>query len=168
MIGAAREGGGMRFGSTTVGRVARRTVPHLVLIAFSAAIFLPLLWLARVAFTNKATAYKIPPEWATLRLDNFIEIFTTYHFTDYFLSSIVAALGSTAIALPLAAAMAYAFARTNTGGAPLRLFVLASQMLPPVILVLPMYSVFLFAGLLNTWTGLILAHLSINIPFLAW
>jgi multiple sugar transport system permease protein len=46
--------------------------------------------------------------------------------------------------------------------------VLASQMLPPVILVLPMYSLFLMAHLLNTWTGLLLAHLAINIPFLAW
>ena len=80
----------------------------------------------------------------------------------------VAAVGSTAISLPLATAMAYTFARFNTGGMPLRLFVLASQMLPPVILVLPMYSVFQFAGLLNTWAGLIIAHLTINIPFLAW
>jgi Binding-protein-dependent transport system inner membrane component len=51
---------------------------------------------------------------------------------------------------------------------PLRLFVLASQMLPPVILLLPMYTVFQFAGLINTWAGLIVAHLTINIPFLAW
>jgi multiple sugar transport system permease protein len=41
-------------------------------------------------------------------------------------------------------------------------------MLPPVILVLPMYSLFLFSGLSNTWTGIVVAHLSINIPFLAW
>jgi multiple sugar transport system permease protein len=31
-----------------------------------------------------------------------------------------------------------------------------------------MYSLFLFAGLINTRTGIILAHLTINIPFLAW
>ncbi len=80
----------------------------------------------------------------------------------------VAAIGSTVIALPLATAMAYAFARHNTGGSGLRLFILASQMLPPVILVLPMYSLFLMTGLINSWTGLIVAHLTINIPFLAW
>src|SRR5207249_8329997 len=79
-----------------------------------------------------------------------------------------AAVGSTVIALPLATAMAYAFARYNTGGPATRMFILASQMLPPVILVLPMYSLFLMAGLINTWTGLIAAHLTINIPFLAW
>ena len=146
----------------------RGLAPHLVLIAFSASILLPLVWLLRVALTDKLTAYRIPPELAPLRLDNFVEIFVHYNFSAYFLNSIVAAVGSTAIALPLATAMAYAFARHNTGGSGLRLVVLASQMLPPVILVLPMYSLFLMAHLLNTWTGLLLAHLAINIPFLAW
>ena len=151
-----------------LGKLVARLVPHLVLIAFSASILLPLIWLARVALTDKLTAYRIPPEWAPLRLDNFVEIFTRYNFETYFLNSMVAAIGSTAISLPLATAMAYAFARHHTGGAPLRLLVLASQMLPPVILVLPMYSLFLMAGLGNTWVGIILAHMSINIPFLAW
>jgi multiple sugar transport system permease protein len=41
-------------------------------------------------------------------------------------------------------------------------------MLPPVTLVLPLYTIFLTAGLLNSWTGIIIAHLTINIPFLAW
>jgi multiple sugar transport system permease protein len=158
----------MDVGLARAGRAGRAVLPHLVLIVFSASIFLPLLWLARVALTDKLTAYRIPPEWAPLRLDNFVEIFVNYRFASYFLNSMVAALGSTAIALPLAAAMAYAFARHNTGGAALRLLVLASQMLPPVILVLPLYSLFLMTGLLNSWTGLIVAHLAINIPFLAW
>src|SRR6476469_7895678 len=158
----------MRAEWTAPSKMLRGLVPHLVLIAFSASILLPLVWLLRVALTDKLTAYKIPPEWAPLRLDNFIEILVNYNFAGYFLNSMVAAIGSTAIALPLATAMAYAFARQNTGGAALRLVVLASQMLPPVILVLPMYSLFLMAHLLNTWTGLLLAHLAINIPFLAW
>lgn len=143
-------------------------LPHAILVAFSAAILLPLLWLARVAFTDKLTAYRLPPEWVALRPDNFIEIFERFGFARYFLNSMVAAVGSTVISLPLATAMAYAFARFATGGLPLRLFVLASQMLPPVILVLPLYTIFLTAGLLNSWTGIVIAHLTINIPFLAW
>jgi multiple sugar transport system permease protein len=154
--------------SSTLRKAGRVWGPHAILIAFSASILLPLIWLARVALTDKLTAYKIPPEWAPLRLDNFIEIFVNYNFARFFLNSMVAAIGSTAIALPVATAMAYAFARHNTGSAALRLFVLASQMLPPVILVLPMYSLFLMMHLLNSWAGLIIAHLAINIPFLAW
>ncbi|MGH6931545.1 MAG: carbohydrate ABC transporter permease [Dongiaceae bacterium] len=166
--GSFRVSGRTMVGSTAIAKAARAGVPHAILIGFSAVILLPLLWLARVALTDKLTAYKLPPEWAALRFDNFIAIFVEYDFAGYFLNSVVAAIGSTVISLPLATAMAYAFARTQTGGLPLRLFVLASQMLPPVILLLPMYTLFQFAGLINTWLGLIIAHLTINIPFLAW
>jgi multiple sugar transport system permease protein len=158
----------MSTGSSAFRRAVRAAVPHIILIAFSAAILLPLLWLARVAFTDKLTAYKLPPEWVAPHLNNFIEIFESYNFAGYFTNSLVAAVASTAIALPLATAMAYAFARLNTGGAALRLFVLASQMLPPVILVLPIYTLFQMSGLINTYAGLIIAHLTISIPFLAW
>jgi len=158
----------MQAGRGVLGRAVRAIVPHAILIAFSAAIFLPLLWLARVALTSKLTAYKLPPEWVSFRLDNFIEIFEKFDFARAFLNSAIAALGSTLISLPLATAMAYAFARFATGGMPLRLFVLASQMLPAVILVLPMYTLFQGAGLINSWTGIVIAHLTINIPFLAW
>lgn len=143
-------------------------LPHGVLIVFSATILLPLLWLLRVALTDKLTAYKIPPEWAEPKLTNFVEIFTGYPFFNYFLNSLSVAVGATLCALPLATALAYAFARYNTGGLPLRLFVLSSQMLPPVILVLPLFTLFLKASMLNTLPGLIMAHLTISLPFLAW
>jgi multiple sugar transport system permease protein len=142
--------------------------PHLILILFSAIILLPLLWVLRVSLTDKLTAYRIPPEWTTPSLANYVEIFTAYPFATWFLNSVVVALGSTAIALPFAVALAYAFARFDTGGRPLRLGVLAGQMLPPVILVLPLFALFLGAGLLNTRVGLIVAHLTFNLPFLAW
>ena len=154
--------------------LGQKWLPHIVLIVFSAVIFLPLLWLLRVALTNKLAAYQIPPEWAELSLKNFVEIFTEYPFLLYFRNSVIVASGATLVALPLAAAMAYAFARFNTGRLPLRLFVLSSQMLPPVILVLPLFAVFFVLAsefglsLLNTLPGLIAAHVTISLPFLAW
>jgi multiple sugar transport system permease protein len=151
-------------GSKRIGAI----VAHGVAIAFCAAILLPLLWLLRVALTDKLTAYRLPPEWGEPKLTNFVEIFVDYPFINYFVSSLVVAVGSTVVALPLAAMMAYAFARYDTGGLPLRLFVLSSQMLPPVVLVLPLFALFLSAALLNTWVGLIFAHLTISMPFLAW
>jgi multiple sugar transport system permease protein len=149
-------------------RALTAALPHAILILFSAGIVLPLLWVLRVSLTDKLTAYKIPPQWATPSVANYVEIFTAYPFATWFLNSVVVAVSSTAVALPLAVALAYAFARCDTGGAPLRLSVLASQMLPPVTLVLPLFALFLGAGLLNTRTALITAHLAVNVPFLAW
>lgn len=146
----------------------KTALPHVILTAFSAVILLPLLWVFRVSLADKLTAYKIPPEWSPPHLDNYVEIFIAYPFATWFLNSVVIALASTAIALPLATAMAYAFARFDTGGVGLRLGVLSSQMLPPVILVLPLFALFLTSGLLNTHVALVIAHLTINLPFLAW
>jgi len=146
----------------------RNIIPHIVLSVFSLAILLPLIWVVRVSLTDKLTAYKIPPEIGHVGIENYIEIFSTYPFERWFFNSLIVALASTAIALPLATAMAYAFARFNTGGAFLRLGVLASQMLPPIILVLPLFTLFFSTGLMQTRLGLILAHLTISLPFLAW
>ncbi|MFO1038265.1 MAG: carbohydrate ABC transporter permease [Geminicoccaceae bacterium] len=144
-------------------------VPHIVLVLFSAGIALPLLWVLRVSLTDKLTAYQIPPQWAAQpHLDNYIEIFTAYPFAGWFLNSLIVALVSTLICLPLATTLAYAFARHDTGGPPLRLTVLASQMLPPIVLVLPLFAIFLGAGLLNTRFAIIMAHVALNLPFLAW
>jgi multiple sugar transport system permease protein len=149
-------------------RIIGTAIPHALLILFSAAIALPLLWVLRVSLADKLTAYRIPPEWGTPSLENYVTIFTAYPFATYYTNTFRGAIGSTAIALPLAVLLAYAFARHDTGGASLRLTVLASQMLPPVVLVLPLFAVFLGAGLLNTRTAVIIAHVALNLPFLAW
>jgi len=59
------------------------------------------------------------------------------------------------LSLPLATLMAYAFARFDTGGKLLRLSVLGSQMLPPIVLVLRMFSIFLYFDMTNSYLGLI-------------
>ena len=60
---------------------------HLVLIIFSLIILLPLLWIFRNSFTDKLHAYKIPPEFSPLIVNNYIEIFSKYPFDTYFLNS---------------------------------------------------------------------------------
>jgi multiple sugar transport system permease protein len=65
-------------------------------------------------------------------------------------------------------ASAYAIARFRTGGALLRIGMLASQMLPPVILILPLFALFVVTNLIQTCTAVIIAHITINLPFMAW
>ena len=149
-------------------RILEKVVPHTVLVAFSLMILLPLVWILRVSLTDKLTAYKIPPEIGTFGLFNYVDVLTEYPFVTWFSNSLIVALAATAISLPLATAMAYAFARYNTGGPGLRLGLLASQMLPPIILVLPLFAMFLMAGLMQSRVGLIIAHMTISLPFLAW
>ena len=62
---------------------AATIVRHAILIGFSAAIVLPLLWVLRVSLTDKLTAYKIPPEIGHLSLGNYVEVLTRYDFTRW-------------------------------------------------------------------------------------
>ena len=141
---------------------------HLILSFFSLLILLPIIWILRTSLVDKLTAYKIPPSFEKFDLSNYFEIFINYPFASYFFNSVVVALGTTILSLPIATTMAYAFARYDTGGKFLRLTVLGSQMLPPIVLVLPIFSIFLHYNMTNTYIGLILAHSSITLPFLAW
>jgi multiple sugar transport system permease protein len=149
-------------------KTARLLIPHAILVAFSLVILMPLLWIVRVSFTDKLTAYKIPPELGTIGLMNYADIFSRFPFVTWFGNSLVVALLATAISLPLATLLAYAFARFDTGGIGLRLGVLGSQMLPPIILVLPLFGMFLVTGLMQSRAALVIAHLTIALPFLAW
>ena len=131
-------------------RALSSALAHIVLIAFSAAIVLPLLWVLRVSLTDKLTAYRMPPEWTAPTPPTTSRSSPHTRSRPGSSTAWSSAIGSTLVALPLAAGLAYAFARYGTGGASLRLAVLASQMLPPVVLVLPLFAMFLTAGLLNT------------------
>lgn len=146
----------------------RTLIRHTVLVAFSAAIVLPLLWVLRVSLTDKLTAYKIPPEIGRLSLDNYVEVFTRYDFTLWFSNSLFIALAATAISLPAAAMMAYSAARYRTGGSPLLISVLASQMLPPIVLVLPLFLLFTTVVPVGGRASIVIAHVAINLPFMAW
>lgn len=141
--------------------------PHAGLILMCAVIVLPPLWVLRTSFVPEPQAYSaaILPGFT---LDNYATLLTRNKFSLFYLNSVVVALGSVLLALPFAAMTGYAFARFRTGGRLARFVVLATQMLPPVALVLPAFAIFRAFGLTNSLTGLILAYAALNLPFLTW
>jgi multiple sugar transport system permease protein len=145
----------------------RRFAVHLGLILVSLAILLPPLWALRTSLVPEQMAYstQILPQFT---FQNYIDLFTQKHFGVYYLNSLIAATGSVALALPFAAMTGYAFARFKTGGRVARFSVLATQMLPPVAIVLPAFMLFRSVGLTNSVAGLTIAYAAMNLPFLIW
>ena len=144
-----------------------RAMPHIVLILFSLYIGLPPLWVLRTSFVPDSLAYQavLLPDFT---FENYIKLFAKHNFGLAYRVSFMAAAGSTLLALPLAAMTGYAFARYRTGGTLGRFIVLATQMLPPVALVLPVFALFRVMGMTNSITGLIIAYAGLNLPFLTW
>lgn len=130
---------------------------------------LPILWIVRTSFTTKAIAYQIPPKWfPTPTLDNYREIFTDNPFGKYFMNSMVVSLASTLIAVFLGAMAAFWIARQVKGGNFLRIAILGTQMLPPIVMVIPIFMMVKKLDLLDSWTALIITYLSFSLPYMIW
>lgn len=144
-------------------------VTYVLLSLFSLIILLPILWMIRFSFTTKFIAYSIPPVWFFKPiLDNYRSLFADYGFLNFFVNSIVVSVCSTIIAVPVAFLAAYSFNRFRTGGRSVQFGVLALQMLPPIVLSLPIFMLMKSLNVLNTRGALIASYLSFNLPFLVW
>lgn len=140
-----------------------------ILIAASLTILLPLLWIARTSFVNKLMAYKIPPVWFFKpTMDNYVAIFQQYPFQQFFLNSFLISTAASLFTLVLATLAAYSIARFKTGEPYLRLSMLSTQMLPPIVLVIPIFLLAKAVGLWGSRWGLIVAYLSFNLPYTIW
>jgi multiple sugar transport system permease protein len=145
----------------------RRFGLHIGLVIVSIAILLPPLWVLRTSFVPEAMSYSTDLLPA-VTLQNYIDLFVQKRFGTFYFDSLVVSAGSVLFALPFASMTGYAFARFKTGGRLARFIVLATQMLPPVAIVLPAFMLFRSVGLTNSLLGLTIAYAALNLPFLIW
>lgn len=148
---------------------AGRIAAHVALVTASLAILLPLLWIARTSIVSRREAYLIPPDWgAPINLDSWAYILGEQGFIRYFANSLGIGIGSALISLVVGVPAAYSIARWRTGGQSVRVGVLATQILPPITLVIPVFILARSLGLLNNQVLLALMYLSFNLPFVVW
>ena len=131
----------------------------------------PFLWMFLTSLKSDSEAIRIPPtifpEEPTLHA--YTEILLYADFAQYFLNSLIISLGTATISAVLGSLAGYGFSRFAFRGRILLLAsILASQMLPGVLLVGPYFEVLSRLGLYNTYIGLILAFTTITLPFSAW
>lgn len=85
------------------------------------------------------------------------------------LNSIIIGGGSTILAVGLGTLAAYAFSRFDVVGKDdLLFFILSTRMLPPVVVVIPIYLMYSALGLRDTHFGLILLYTTFNVSFAVW
>ncbi|MGE3798867.1 MAG: carbohydrate ABC transporter permease, partial [Thermomicrobiales bacterium] len=156
----------------TIGRI----LSHVVLIIACLTILLPVLWTARTSFTSGDLAYRPQVMRFDPTLDNYRQILQEQDFTKYMWNSVWIAAASALVCLAIGSLAAYAIARFRTGGTPLSLTILGTQMLPPVALVIPFYLLirqtvtigsFEFS-MFDRGITLALVYLSFNLPFVVW
>jgi len=146
----------------------RRAGLHAVLVLAGALVVLPALWIALAAFKTQIALLR-GDLWFTPWLGNFHELLfsRSADYFAHFANSLVVATVSTTVVLVVATLAAYSLQRMRWPAWVPALMLTGSlvfYMLPPITLVGPWYVMFRTVGWDNTYTALVLAHVTLNLP----
>jgi ABC-type glycerol-3-phosphate transport system permease component len=131
----------------------------------------PVLWGLLTSFKTERDVLAYPPKFIfEPTLANYREVlFGTSSILPNLWSSMVVSSASTLLTMLFAVPAAYALARLRfPGKKSTGFYVLATQMLPPVGLIIPYYLAMQKLGLLDSYSGLTTIYLTFSLPFAVW
>jgi multiple sugar transport system permease protein len=145
-------------------------------IIASAIYLIPLFWMVSTSLKPTNQIFQKPPVlWpSSPQIESYRSILglpTTkpdiyINTVVYFKNSLLIASWTTLLALILAVPAAYALSRFKfRGQTAFLLFLLVAQMLPSVLLVIPLFVLFKIFGLYSTYFSVILADTALALPF---
>jgi len=110
---------------------------------------------------------EIIPRGATL--DSFHHVLFETNLPNWLLNSLAITMGTATVGLILAATSAYAFSRYKFRGRALGLtFLFATQLIPGIMLLVPIFLLAAQLKLTGTYQGLVIAYSVTAIPFSIW
>ena len=137
----------------------------------------PFAWLVVSSLVTLRDLITVPMhlEQMHFSFDRYLSVFTNPHdelassFLWSMANSLVVAFVVTLVGLVTGALGSYAFARLRFfGKRPLLYLLLFTYMIPPVVIVVPLYVVINALGLLDTKVTLVMLYLSMAVPFVVW
>ncbi|MEZ5670229.1 MAG: carbohydrate ABC transporter permease [Alphaproteobacteria bacterium] len=129
----------------------------------------PYLWMAVTSLTPEEQLFTTGPSLADATVANYERLFRTVGFEINLLHSLIIAGGTVAVGLTLSVTAAYAFSRFRFPGRRLLLLqFLLINMFPIVLLILPLFILMRWLGIIGTHAALIVANATVAIPFSVW
>ncbi|MEO8040558.1 MAG: carbohydrate ABC transporter permease [Betaproteobacteria bacterium] len=138
-------------------------------IAITGFFLFPVYWLFMISLKTADEIYSYPPTWwpAHLQFNSYAVLFKDGDATTVWNSFVVAG-GSTVLAMFLGTLCAYSLARFRTGGENLANWIISQRMVPPIAVVFPVFLLYVWLKLVDTYVGLILLYTAFNLPYVIW
>lgn len=155
--------------ATTATRPMRQYGLMLAGVAIMLVYLFPVFWMVSTSLKTHAAVFSIPPQLfpSPLTFGSYIDsVIQSPPVQRALFNSLVIATGTLILTLLLGTPAAYALARFRLRfTVAFTLILLLAQMLPTINLALPLFVIFTQVGLVNTYTGLILANTALAMPF---
>jgi multiple sugar transport system permease protein len=131
----------------------------------------PLAWMVLSSFKPSADLTASSPKLSfSPTFEHYNALFSGgNNIGPYIRNSLLAAGISTIIAVTLGCLAGYGLARSRFRGKDhIAFWIISQRMAPIAAVVLPLFVIFRFTGLLGSTSGLIVAYLTFNLPFAIW
>lgn len=152
-------------------KIVAKTLKVIGIILLLAVVLIPFAWMLLSSFT--------PAEFLFVKNPSFIpkgfwlgwyeNVFLHSNVPRYFLSSLIVSCSVMVITVVVSALGAYSLTNFRyKGRRTLSNVILCTYIFPPILLMLPLNTILTKLNLVNTYRGIILAHLTITIPLGIW
>jgi multiple sugar transport system permease protein len=147
-----------------LGRVGLYT--SVVLLVSPALLFF--LWMLSLSLKNELDNTAYPPVFIPNppTLANFVSVFEKNDFLTYAINSIIVSFSATGLALLLGVPAGYGIAKAKATRAAA--LILIARVTPGLSYLIPLFLLFQWLGMIGTLTPLVITHLVITVPIVAW
>lgn len=139
--------------------------PVLIVILF------PFAAMLSTAMKKKDEIFTFTPSWIpeSFYLGNFAELLFERNFGRAIGNSIYISVGATLLSIAVALPAAYALSRMPMRGKPgFRTYLLITQMISPIVLILGLFRMFAAFGMINDLNALVIGHSAFYMAFAVW
>ena len=145
------------------------TIRVLVLIFFFLLVVLPIYWIVITSFKTSGEILDINnltffPKDFTWK--NYTDLFEQFNYGVLLKNSLLVSVTSALVVTVFSMLGGYSLARYKFNGKQaVILFFLITQMIPGILVIIPLYIIFSKMGLINTHIGLFIYYVTVNLPF---
>lgn len=152
-------------------KAIRYFITYSILILIVGFVLFPLAWIISTSLKPTNEVMTIPPKWIpdNPTLDNYVNVLTNSSIPRYFINSVLVSSLVALITIFFGGITGYGLSRRKTKGTrAISTFILASQMLPATVILVPIYLFVSEIRLYDTIFGLALTHLILTLPLVTW
>jgi multiple sugar transport system permease protein len=182
----------MNTGPRRLGHMLAEVLFWVALGAAFIFFMFPLYWMLITSIKARTEVTLLPPTYFPFIdfrpvLDNYLAVFTKASelgsitasttqrnveisaFPGILLNSVIIGGSTTVLAVLLGTLAAYAFSRFRIRGEnDLLFFILSTRMLPPIVVLIPIFLMFNAVNLRESYIGITLLYITTGLPFVVW
>lgn len=146
-----------------------KVIFYLFSLFFIVLIGFPFFWQISNSFKLEKEIFDIKWFPTAFTLDNYVGAFTRQPLFGFLANSVIISSMATILALALGSMTAYAVARTEIRGKKILLLVILSvSLMPPIVIISPIYNIMRAGHLLNSYWGLIIVNTLFCLTTAVW